>query len=288
MPSPTRIALIADSTCDIPEPLMQQYHITFAPQYLIWGKEQYRDRIDIDAKQFYARLASGGPSPTSSQPLAPDFAALLEAAARDGATEAVIMTLSSQLSGTVESARQAAEAASIPVHVVDSMTGGMALGWQVLAAARARDADGDAAAMLEAADGVRQTEQIIFFVDTLAYLHRGGRIGGAARLVGTALNLKPVLYVDHEIGRIEPGEKVRTRKRALDRVYELFFERMDTRCPLHIAVIHSNAGELAEPVEEQIRREYDPAELFTTVISPVMGTHIGPGAVGITGYYETP
>src|SRR5690606_21364328 len=154
-------------------------------------------------------------------------------------------------------------------------------------AARARDAGGDATAMLEAAARVRRTEQIIFFVDTLAHLHRGGRIGGAARLVGTAPNLKPVLYVDHEIGRIEPGEKIRTRKRALDRVYELFVERMDTRCALHIAVIHSNAVELAESVEDRIRREHNPAELFTTVISPVMGTHIGPGAVGITGYYES-
>ena len=286
MPAPT-IALITDSTCDIPERLMRQYSITFAPQVLIWEKTQYRDRIDIDAAQFYARLAAGGPAPTSSQPLAPDFARLIEAAVQGGATEVVIITLSSQLSGTVESARQAAEAASIPVHVVDSKTGGMALGWQVLAAARARDAGGDAAAMLEAAARVRRTEQIIFFVDTLAHLHRGGRIGGAARLGGTALNLKPVLYVDHEIGRIEPGEKIRTRKRALDRVYELFFERMDTRCALHIAVIHSNAVELAESVEDRIRREHNPAELFTTVISPVMGTHIGPGAVGITGYYES-
>jgi len=149
-----------------------------------------------------------------------------------------------------------------------------------------REAGGGVAEMLQAIEQVRQTEQIIFYVDSLEYLHRGGRIGGAARLIGTALNLKPVLYVDHDIGRIEAGEKVRTRRRALERVYELFFERMDLSRPVHVAVIHSNVEELAQTVAERIRAEYNPAELLVTPISPVMGTHIGPGALGITGYYE--
>ena len=107
-----------------------------------------------------------------------------------------------------------------------------------------------------------------------------------ARLIGTALNLKPILYVDHEVGRIEPRERVRTRSRALGRVYDLFFDEMDASRPLHICVIHSNAAEPARELEARIAREHEPAELFTTSISPVMGTHIGPGAVGITGYYE--
>lgn len=282
-----KIALISDSTCDIPLPLMAQYNITFAPQYLIWGNQEYRDRIDIQPQEFYKRLGSSHDMPKSSQPVIRDFVRVLEEAVKQGAEEAVIIPLSSQLSGTIESARQAAELVSIPVHVVDSKTGGMALGWQVLAAARTREAGGDVQQMVAAAERVRKTEQIIFYVDSLEYLHRGGRIGGAARLIGTALNLKPVLYVDHEVGRIEAGEKVRTRRRAFDRIYDLFFEAMDTDCPMHICVIHSNAGELAQAMEQRIREAHNPVELFTTTISPVMGTHIGPGAVGITGYYET-
>ncbi len=286
MPHPGNIALITDSTCDIPTPLLEQYSIRFIPLVLIWDGEQYHDRIDIQPDEFYRRLAASGSLPTSSQPRAEDFVRLLEQVIDEGAQEAIILPLSSQLSGTIVSARQAAEMVDIPVHVVDSRTGGMALGWQLLAAARAREAGGGVAEMLQAIEQVRQTEQIIFYVDSLEYLHRGGRIGGAARLVGTALNLKPVLYVNHDAGRIEPGEKVRTRRRALERVYELFFERMDLTCPLHVAVIHSNIEELAQTVAERIRAEYNPAELLVTPISPVMGTHIGPGALGITGYYE--
>ncbi|HOA23800.1 MAG TPA: DegV family protein [Aggregatilineales bacterium] len=286
MHHPGNIALITDSTCDIPTPLLERYCIRFIPLVLIWGGEPYRDRVDIQPDEFYRRLAAGGPLPTSSQPRAEDFVHLLEQVIDEGAQEAIILPLSSQLSGTIISARQAAEMVDIPVHVVDSRTGGMALGWQLLAAARVREAGGGVAEMLQAIEQVRQTEQIIFYVDSLEYLHRGGRIGGAARLIGTALNLKPVLYVDHDIGRIEAGEKVRTRRRALERVYELFFERMDLSRPVHVAVIHSNVEELAQTVAERIRAEYNPAELLVTPISPVMGTHIGPGALGITGYYE--
>lgn len=280
------IALITDSTCDIPDDLIVQYGIRIVPLVLIWGAEQYRDRIDITAREFYTRLASSTTHPTSSQPTAADFTAMIDEARAEGAEAAVIVTISSQLSGTVESARQAAAQSEIPVHVVDSKTGGMAFGWQVLAAARAREAGGDAGAMVDAAERARSTMQIIFFVDSLEYLHRGGRIGGAARLVGSALNLKPLLYVDHTVGRIEPGERLRTRRRALDRIYEVFFEKMDTSRPMHVAVIHSNAPDLAEGLRERVAADYDPAELLLAGISPVMGAHIGPGAVGLAGYYE--
>jgi DegV family protein with EDD domain len=280
------IALITDSTSDIPDDLVAQYDIRIAPQYLIWGTEQFRDRFEVTPREFYNRLATSTVHPKSSQPVVADFLALIEEARAGGAEAAVIITISSQLSGTVESARQAAAQSAIPVHVVDSKTGGMALGWQVIAAARAREAGGDAEAMVDAANAARSTMQIIFFVDSLEHLHRGGRIGGAARLVGSALNLKPLLYVDHDVGRVEPGERIRTRRKALDRVYEVFFEHMDVSRPMHIAVIHSNAPDLAEALRERVLADYDPAELLLTGISPVMGTHIGPGAVGLAGYYE--
>ncbi|GAB4469150.1 MAG: DegV family protein [Anaerolineae bacterium] len=280
------IALITDSTCDIPPHLLEQYHITFASQYLIWGSEEYRDRVTITPDEFYKRLAHEQVSPTSSQPTAQDFLKLLGEAKAAGAEEAVIITISSQLSGTVESARQAAALTDIPVHVMDSRSGGSGLGWQVLAAARARDAGGDAQAMLAAADRARETLRFIFFVDSLDSLHRGGRIGGASLLIGTVLNLKPVLYVNHDAGRVEAGERTRTRKKALERIYELFFSQVDVAKPLHVAVVHSGALEDAEHLAERARAEFSPAELYVQLISPVMGTHIGPGAVGIAGYHE--
>ena len=211
---------------------------------------------------------------------------LIEQAQRSGAEEVMIVTISNQLSGTVLSALQARDRAAIPVHVVASLSGGMGLGWQVLAAARAREVGGDAQAMIAAADEACQAMRFIFFVDTLENLYRGGRIGSAAKLFGTALNLKPLLYVDHAVGRIEPGEKTRTRRKAVERVYQVFFEQVDASKPLHVAVVHSNAPGDAAALADRIRAERHPVELLVTVTSPVMGVHIGPGAVGIAGYHE--
>ncbi|HEC24211.1 MAG TPA: DegV family protein [Chloroflexi bacterium] len=282
-----RIALLTDSTCDIPPDYVKQYDIFVVSQYVIWGTEELRDMIDIDPRSFYERLVKEPVSPKTSQPVVSDFVRTLERARDEGAEEAVIIVISNQLSGTILSARQAKEMVDIPVHVVDSLSTSMGLGWQVLAAARAREAGGDAQAMIAAADKTRQTMQVIFSVDTLEYLHRGGRIGGAAKLVGTALQLKPQLYVDHATGRVEPGERTRTRKKALKRVYEVFFENMDTSKPMHIAVLHSAAEEEATGIYERIREEYEPVELLMGNVTPVIGTHTGPGAIGIVGYYET-
>jgi len=280
------IALITDSTCDIPDSLLAEHEITFGSQYLIWGTDEYRDRIDITSAQFYERLVHDPAHPKSSQPVAADFGRLIENAQAEGAKEAVIITISGQLSGTIESARQAAQNASIPVQVYDSRSGGMGLGWQVLAAARAREKGSDARAMIEAADRIRRSLKFIFFVDSLDALHRGGRIGGAARLIGTALNLKPVLWVNHEAGQVEPGERTRTVSKAVERVYELFFSQVDISKPLRVAVVHSGVLSLAEEIARRVREEFHPVELLITLISPVMGAHIGPGALGLVGYAE--
>jgi len=211
---------------------------------------------------------------------------LLEQAKRDGAEEAVIITISDKLSGTYDSACQAAEMVDIPVHVFDSRSVSMGLGFQVLAAARARDAGGDAQAMLAAAENVRQHINIIFTVDTLEYLHRGGRIGGAAKLIGTALQLKPQLIMSAESGVIEAGAKVRTRKKALESVFTAFVEKLNGHRNLHITVLHVCAQEEAEQLAKRLQDQYHVDELIITSTSPVIGAHAGPGTVGVVGYAE--
>lgn len=281
-----RIVLITDSTSDLLQEHVDQYDIRIAPMYLLFGTEQYRDRFEISQEQFYERLAVGDVHPHSSQPVVADFLRIIEEAQAEGAEAVVIITMSSQLSGAIQSARQSVEQSPIPVYCHDSRSGGMGLGWQVLAAARAREAGADAEGMVAAADRARRSLQIIWYVDSLEYLHRGGRIGGASRLIGSALHLKPVLYVDRDTGRVEALERVRTAGRALERVYHLFFERMKLDRPLHIAAIHSNVEAAARSLAERVRAEFKPVEMLVTGISPVMGTHIGPGAVGLAGYYE--
>jgi DegV family protein with EDD domain len=160
----------------------------------------------------------------------------------------------------------------------------MSLGWQVLAAARAREAGGDTTAMLMAADRVRENLVTLLYVDTLEYLHRGGRISGVVRWAGTVLQLKPQLFVDHNIGEIKLAARTRTRSKALEALYQSFFQQVDASQPLRVAVMHGNIPEEAQAFADRIQREYAPVELYVALTSPVLGIHTGPGAIALCGY----
>lgn len=278
------IALITDSGCDLPDDMLQQLGVDMVPLYVIWGQQQLRDRVDITPTEFYQRLVSDPVHPTTSQPHPHDFAQAVERARQAGAQEAVILTISSGMSSTYDSALQAQKLAAIPVHVIDSKANSLSQGWQVLAAARARAAGGTVQDMLAAAERVRQRLVTILHVDTLDYLHRGGRIGRAAWWIGSMLNLKPQLYVDHTTGTIEPGTRSRSRTQALEKLYQTFFARLDTSLPLHVGVVHGDTREDAERLAARIQREYQPADLIIGMTSPVMGVHTGPGAMALCGY----
>jgi DegV family protein with EDD domain len=281
-----KVALVTDSGCDLPDALLAEHGIRFVPLYVIWGREVLRDRVDIEPQTFYERIVYDPIHPTTSQPTPADFVEAFTAARDEGAEEAVAIALSGGMSSTYDSALQAAGEVDFPVHVVDSRANSMSQGWEVLAAARARAAGDDAAAMIRAADAVRQRLVTWLYVDTLDYLHRGGRINRAAWLIGAALRLKPQLYVDHETGKIEPGERTRTRSRALANMVQTFFKQVGEFGRLRVAVLHGNTLAEAEALAARIRREYDPAELIISMTSPVMGVHTGPGALALCGYRE--
>lgn len=280
------VALFTDSTSSIPSDLIERYNIVVVPLHIIWGAEDMLDGIEITTQQFYHRLPKDPIHPKTSQPNPTQFVEAIEKAKEAGAKEVLIVTISTALSKTFNSASQAKELVDIPVHLFDSKFSGMAQGWQLVAAARAQEAGGDSTAMLAAAEKARQHMTLVLTVDTLEYLHKGGRIGGAAKLFGTALNLKPQLYVDRETGTIQPGEKTRTRKKSLDSVYKAFFDGMDTQQPMHLTVHHAAAAEEAEMIASRIQADYKPRELNITDLPPVIGVHVGPGALGIAGYYE--
>jgi DegV family protein with EDD domain len=124
----------------------------------------------------------------------------------------------------------------------------------------------------------------IITLDTLEYLHKGGRIGGAKRFIGTLLNLKPQIWVNHETGEVEGGRQTRTRTRALRALYEDFFDALDATRPMRVAVLHNDAREDAERLAERVRREHEPLELMIRIVSPVLGVHTGPRAVALCGY----
>ena len=173
------IALITDSTCDIPQAMIDQYRITVIPQFVVWGSEILRDRIDLTAEDFYQRLEKDPIWPTTTLPSPLDFEKVFWDTIVGGAQEIVVMTVSSAMSGTFQLAKQVGQQMDVPVHVVDSKGPTMSLGWQVLAAARIREVGGSALKMVEAAARVRDNLVQIVCLDTLEYLHRGGRIGNA-------------------------------------------------------------------------------------------------------------
>jgi DegV family protein with EDD domain len=280
------IAIVTDSTCDIPDDLIHEYEITVLPAYVIWGEEQFRDRIDLQADAFYRRLVKDPIYPSSAHPTPETFRRTYETLQNGGAEAVIVVTVSSALSGTYNAASQAATASGVPVHVIDAKGPSMSSGWQVLAAARARDAGGDVDAVIAAAETARSCMAQLVYLNSIEYLHKGGRIGNAAKLIGMALRIKPIVYIDHETGIVEIEKAARTFKHAMRALYEGFFERLDTSKPLHIAVMHGGVPEKAEALADRIREAYHPEELLIHITGPVLGINTGPGALALAGYNE--
>ncbi len=283
---PHRIALVTDSTCDIPTEWVLQYDISIVPLTIILDDQQYRDGVDLTAEQFYQRLLTATHHPTTSQPAPKAFLDAYRRAAERGAEEILAVTISSAMSGTIESARQAAKEAGLPVRVMDGKNNSMGLGWQVIAAARAREAGGDLEAMAAAAERVQKEMVYYVSLDTIEYLSQGGRISEAARFLGSFLQIKPLIYVRPETGTVGASIPARSRKAALEGLFKEFFKHFAPGQQLHIAVLHNDALAEAEALAERVRQAYSPAELLITIVSPVLGVHTGPRAVALCGYAD--
>lgn len=279
-----KIALITDSTCDIPQDWLKQYEITVVPLTIIFGEEQYLDGVDMQAVEFYERILVDKVHPTTSQPAPKAFLSAYQQAKETGAEEIVVLTISSAMSGTIESARQAAEGFDLPVTFVDSKSNSMGLGWQVIAAARVREAGGCVTEMLKAVEQVYQNLAYYITLDTIDYLGRGGRFGEAVRYINSILKIKPLIYVKHETGTVGAVMPARSRKGAIDGIYNEFFKHVNTLLPLHITVLHNNALDEAKELAERVMREYNPKEIFISIVSPVLGVHTGPKALALCGY----
>lgn len=281
-----KIALLTDSTCDIPQEFLERYDIQVIPLTIVWGEEQFKDGVDLTAEDFYQRLEEDPTIPTTSQPTPQQMVLAYDEARARGAEEVLIITISSAMSGTHESAKAAADMVDIPVTVLDSKSNSMSLGWQVLAAARARERSGSVQDMVAAADHARSTMVYIITLDTLEYLHKGGRIGGASHFIGNLLNLKPQIRVDHNSGEVVGGRRSRTRKKALEDLFEDFFDQVDQEKGLKIAVLHNAALDEAQTLADKIKAEIVPEEIIISMVSPILGVHTGPRAVAICGYSE--
>ena len=281
-----KIQIIADSTCDIPSELTEQYHIRVIPNYVIWGTEEYLDRVTLRAEDFYRRLVTDPVKPTSAQATVQDFSKFFTEAVADGAEEIIVLTVSAVMSGDYQSAMNAAKTASVPVYVVDSKGPTMSLGWQTLAAARAVAEGLDSKAVLQRVDKVRENLAQFVAMDTMEYLQRGGRLGSAVKWVGTLLNIKPLVQINHKTGLVEAVSIARTHKNLVENLYQKFFEKMQPGARLHIAVLHGNVLEEADALAKRIQSEHQPEELLINLTGPVLGINTGPRALALAGYWE--
>lgn len=275
----SKVAIVTDSTAYIPQNLVEEYNISVAPQILIWGEETFEDGIDIQPDEFYERLKTAKVMPTSSQVTVTSFHDIFTKLSSEG-YDILAVLLSDQLSGTIDSATQARE--SFPntnIEIIDSETVAMALGFQVLAAARVASQGGNLLKCKEIAEIAKDKTGVIFAVDTLEFLHRGGRIGGGSRYLGAALNIKPILEVTG--GRVESVERVRTRKKSLQRILDMVEERVAGSEVVRLATLHANGSDEARDLLEQANRRIKSVESIFSTISPVVGTHAGPGTIGL-------
>jgi DegV family protein with EDD domain len=274
-----KVAIVTDSTSYIPKELVEKHHITVIPQVLIWGDETFQDGIDIQPDEFYERLKTASVMPGTSQAMPATFVNTYQPLLDKG-YEILTVVLSEKLSGTYSSAIQAqAMLPDAPIEVVDSRSTAMAMGFMVLEAARRAEQGASLKELRDYVEGIKNNSGVLLTVDTLEFLHRGGRIGGGARFLGTALNIKPILELKD--GKIEAVERVRTRGKAVARLLELLEERVGSRRKVRLAALHAKAEAEARDLLERASSRVNLVESVFSTVSPVVGTHVGPGTIGL-------
>jgi DegV family protein with EDD domain len=279
-----KIVVVTDSSAYIPKEALDSLSIPVIPLWLTWGEERLRDGVDIEPPAFYRRLRADKVIPTTSQPSAGEFEEFFRQAGA-GADAVVGVFLSSKLSGTVANALAAqAQMPEFTIRVVDSLSTSMGLGFIVLATARAAAAGQSLDEVVAAAEGMRDRVHVLFAVDTLEYLYLGGRIGGAKRLLGTALNIKPLLHLEH--GTVEPLCQIRTKRKAVAQMLDVTEERLNGKRMAEAAIIDVGSPEEGDEIVGRVEERFGVSTVYRTTVSPAIGTHAGPGTVGIAFYAE--
>jgi DegV family protein with EDD domain len=275
------VAIVTDSTASLPEDLAVSHGIAVVPLHVVLGGHEYSEGVDFTTPELAAALRKFT-SVSTSRPSPQAFLDAYEAAAAAGADAVVSVHISSDMSGTVGSAALAASQSPIPVEVVDSRSVGMALGYAALSAAVAARQGQDAKTVAAIASARARAATVIFYVDTLEHLRRGGRIGAASALLGSALAIKPLLALSD--GHISPIEKVRTAARALSRLEELALQGLEAagESAVDIAVHHLDSRSRAADLVDRLRARVPSSTTVILVeLGAVIGAHVGPGTIAV-------
>ncbi len=274
-----KVTIVTDSTAYLPQELIDPLGISVVPLSLNWDGKTYRDGIDIQPDEFYTRLVKSDTLPTTSQSTVGDYAAVYEKLTNEN-RDVLTLPISSGISGSINSAIQASKMfTKTKIEVVETKLVSMALGFQVLAAARAAAAGATLEECTKIAKEAYNHIGVYFVVDTLKYLHAGGRIGGAQRFMGTALRIKPVLEIRG--GKIEAVKSVISMNKAIEAMVELVEKDIAGQKPVRVSVFHALAAVEAKELLDLVVKKFDAVEGILSYVSPVIGCHVGPGTLSI-------
>ncbi len=279
----SKIAIVTDSTSDLTPAQAIEYNIHVRPLYVVFGDTMYKDGIDIHPDEFYDKLKASQTLPTTSQPSPGEFIELYESLLAAGYDSIVSIHLSSGLSGTAAAARQAAETMEKDIHVFDSHSISAGVAIQAVVAARAVKAGKTLPEVLEILEGCRKNVEVVFTLNTLEYLAKGGRIGKAKGLLGSLLNIKPIIKVEEGI-YVDAG-KARSQKQALEQMVELFADLAKGRKAVEFIVAEGMAEASGRHLKARLEETFG-IEGIICKVGPVVGVHTGPGTVGAAVLYE--
>jgi DegV family protein with EDD domain len=278
-----KVVIVTDSTATVPRDLIQELDIRIVPVPLSFDNQTFRDGVDITPAEIYRWLRNGKRIPTTAAPSAGDFLRVFGVAGQK-ASGIVSIHMSPDLSSTHNVAVAASRMVDdVPIRVVNCHTVAMGQGFVAIEAARTAATGATLEEVVSRAEEVASKVNLFFTLDTFEYLYRGGRIGGAATLMGTALQIKPVLCFND--GHVEVFAKPRTKRRAVRVVLREMTERIG-RHPIHVAVFHADVPEEAEALRQRVAERFNCVELHVAEFTPVMGIHTGPGVLGVVFYPE--
>ncbi|KJR68253.1 DegV family protein [Bacillus sp. NEAU-CP5] len=275
-----KIAVVTDSTAYIPKEMREEHHIHMIPLQVVFGEKTFREETELDWRSFYKEVKNHDELPTTSQPSFGELIALYEELSKT--YDAVIsIHLSSGISGTYNSAASANTMVDhIKVYPFDSEISCLAQGFYALKAAQLiKDGVDSPEEIIKELEEMKKTVRAYFMVDDLSHLQRGGRLSSAQAFIGGLLKVKPILHFDNKV--IVPFEKIRTRKKAISRIFELFGEDASKGIPMRAAVIHANREEEAADIIQELSGKYPHVEFYNSYFGAVIGTHLGEGAIGI-------
>jgi DegV family protein with EDD domain len=275
----TKIAIMTDSSAYLPQALLDQYHISTVPLTLHWEGKSYYDGVDITAEELYTQLLNATSLPTTSQVTVGQFEQAFGKLLDQG-KQVFYMGISSGISSTMDSAYAAVKSfPNKPLEVMDTKLVSIALGFMVLTVARAAEQGASLQECRKVAEESYAKIGVYFTVDTLTYLHKGGRINTAKRLLGSMLNMKPLMEIRD--GKIELVESVRSRKKAIERMLELAEKNMGDAKPVRVSPFHALCLEEAKQLQADAEARFHPVENILSEVSPVIGSHTGPGTISL-------